>query len=101
MNDLCDIDPDVVVGKNRPTFLCKTGNRLYRVSLQSETDTESLKKSSHADIIESHRKRFQISEASTLPELARIVERQNVRMDDLMCNLITISRVHYHHSLSM
>ena len=46
--DLCDIDPTKVQTKNRPTFVCKTGNRLYRASLASEIETESLKASSHS-----------------------------------------------------
>ena len=43
VSDLCYIDPNKIQTKNRPTFVCKTGNRLYKVSLASETETTSLK----------------------------------------------------------
>ena len=34
--DLLDIYPEKVSTKNRPTFIYKTGNRLFKVSLASE-----------------------------------------------------------------
>ena len=48
--DLLDIYPEKVSTKNRPTFIYKTGNRLFKVNLASEQETESLKTNSHASI---------------------------------------------------
>ena len=42
LSDLCDIDPEKVSAKNRPTFICKTGNRLTKMKLSSETERQSL-----------------------------------------------------------
>ena len=42
LDDLCNIDPTKVQTKNRPTLISKQENHLYRISLSSETETESL-----------------------------------------------------------
>ena len=80
--DLVDIEPEKVSSKNRPTFVYKSGgNRLYKVSLASETEKESLQ--SHEKIRETMQDRLRIKEAADLPSLCQIIERQNTRCDDM------------------
>ena len=50
--DLCDVEPDKVSAKNRPTFVCKLGNRLQKMSLHSEIDKVNLKPNFHGKIMQ-------------------------------------------------
>ena len=67
--DLIDIYPEKISLKNRPTFVYKKGNRLFKASLASEHEKVALHSESHNLIRQKMSERLEIKTVTDFPEL--------------------------------